>query len=587
MTLIHKTNYTHHVEILDSKTIAKLTPVSDPTRTPPTKNQAMARPNFVLKRGLSLSNAPYDFSETYRVLDTESFVSSTFRKKRTLILKDGFQFITENNRDAEYLKRRLEEFHYVTDLSFKNFLEQLLMSFVNNHNAFILPIRKEASSTGNVRKVMGKTIQPIAGFYVIPETKMELVEDDYGQVIGYKYHLTKGTFKYYKPDEIIHLKTEVKPGYNVGTPPLESLIDDIIALRQIEESLERLIYKLSVPIIHAKVGTEAKPAGIDRLTGEKEVDQLNRALLHLEDAGGITTSERVEFKMLGAESQALRLSGYLEYFKNRVLVGLSISDLDLGVANSTSSGSAVVVTKALQQNVEMYQRQLEDFISDVIFPMILLESDEYKTRLYLEDSEKILFRVVASNIEDKIKIESHYMNEFNAGLMTMDEYRAKTGKRVLTEKEKKEIYDFKNPPKEATTTSSTSSSNTTKSVTAPANQHSKESKSVKRTSQGNNSGSQPTPIRDALHLDRYVANIHDSRTTTAVTLLTKSLGALLTESELSYNSEEMGMFVGKLTSSLQNYIIGTATKNSTLNMVEKLLCNKILEIIEENEDVQH
>ena len=90
-----------------------------------------------------------------------------------------------------------------------------------------------------------------------------------------------------------------------------------------------------------------------------------------------------------------------------------------------------------------------------------------------------------------------------------------------------------------------------------------------------------------MHLDRYVANIHDSRTTAAVTLLTKSLGALLTESELSYNSEEMGMFVGKLTSSLQNYIIGTATKNSTLNIVEKLLCNKILEIIEENEDVQH
>ena len=582
MTLLKKTNYTTLVDISDSKTIAKLAPVSDPTKTAPTRNQAMARPNFILKKGLTLSNAPYDFSETYRILDTECFVSSTFRKKRTLILKDGFQFITENNKDAEYLKRRLEEFHYVTDISFKDFLEQVLISFVNNHNAFILPVRKEASSTGNVRKIMGKTIQPIAGFYVIPETKMELIEDDYGQVIGYKYLISKGVVKYFKVDEIIHLKMEAKPGYNLGTPPLESLVDDIIALRQIEESLERLIYKLSVPIIHAKVGTEAKPAGIDRLTGEKEVDQLNRALLHLEDAGGITTSERVEFKMLGAESQALRLSGYLEYFKNRVLVGLSISDLDLGVANSTSSGSAVVVTKALQQNVEMYQRKLEDFISDVIFPMILLESDEYKSRLYLEDAEKILFRVVASNIEDKIKIESHYMNEFNAGLMTIDEYRAKTGKRALSDKEKKEIFDFKNPPTEASTTTA---SNSTSNVTAPANQHSKESTSIKRTTQGNNSGSQPTPIRDSLRLDRYVANIEDKRTTAAVTLLTNSLGALLTEASLSYNKEETGMFIDKLTSSLQNYIIGTATKNSTLNIVEKLLCNKILEIIEENEDV--
>lgn len=591
MTLIKKTNYTTHVDISDSKTIAKLAPVLDPTKSAPTKNQAMFRPNFVLNRGLSLRNSPYDFTETYRVLDTESFVSSTFRKKRTLILKDGFQFISENEADASYIKKRLEEFHYVTDLSFKDFLEQLLVSFVNNHNAFILPIRKEASSSGNVRKIMNKTIKPIAGFYVLPETKMELVEDEYGLVIGYKYHVSKGMIKYYQADEIIHLKMEAKPGYNLGTPPLESLIDDIIALRQIEESLERLIYKLSVPIIHAKVGTEAKPAGIDRLTGEKEVDQLNRALLHLEDAGGITTSERVEFKMLGAESQALRLSGYLEYFKNRVLVGLSISDLDLGVANSTSSGSAVVVTKALQQNVEMYQRKIEDFISDILLPSILLESDKYKDRLYLEDNEKVLFRVLQSNLDDKIKVESHYMNEFNAGLMTADEYRVKTGKRPLTDKEKKEIYDFKNPPKEATGTtpskSSTPSSNTTKNVTAPANQHSNTSKSVDRTKQGNNSGSQPSPIRDDLNLDRYIANIEDQRIAAATTLLNNKLTNVLTEAGLNFSSEEMGMFVDKLTSSLQNYIIGTATKDSALNIVEKLLCKKILEIVDENEDEQH
>lgn len=586
MTLIKKTNYTTHVDISDSKTIAKLTPVVDPTRSPPTKNQAIYRPNFVLNRGLMLRNSPYDFTETYRVLDTESFVSSTFRKKRTLILKDGYQFISENERDASYIKKRLEEFHYVTDVSFKKLLEQMLISLVNNHNAFILTVRKESASTGNVRKIMGKTTKPIAGFYVLPETKMELVEDEYGLVIGYKYHISKGIVKYYEADEIIHLKMEAKPGYNLGTPPLEPLIDDIIALRQIEESLERLIYKLSVPIIHAKVGTEAKPAGIDRLTGEKEVDQLNRALLHLEDAGGITTSERVEFKMLGAESQALRLSGYLEYFKNRVLVGLSISDLDLGVANSTSSGSAVVVTKALQQNVEMYQREVEDFISDIILPMILLESDEYKERLYLEDSEKVLFRVLQSNIDDKIKVESHYMNEYNAGLVTLDEYRVKTGKRPLTAKEKKEIYDFKNPPKEATT-ATTTSSNTTKNVTAPANQHSSESKSVTRTKQGNNSGSQPSPIRDDLNLERYIANIEDQRITAATTLLGKKLNTVLTDSGLTFNAEEVGMFVDKLTSSLQNYIIGTATTDSALNIVERLLCKKILEIVEENEDEQH
>lgn len=586
MSLIKKTNYTHFAEISDAKVLAKLKPIQDPTKTGAgLSGQPLTRPPFVLKRGISFRKPPYDFSETYRILDTESFVSSTFRKKRTLILKDGFQYTTEKESDAVYLKKRLEEFRHVTGISFKDLLSQILLSLVNNHNVFILPIRREASSTGNVRTIMKKKLIPLAGFYVLPETKMELIEDKYGLVIGYKYQAAQGETTYYKVDEIIHLKMEAKPGYNLGTPPLESSIDDLIALRQIEESLERLIYKLSVPIIHAKVGTEAKPAGIDRLTGEKEVDQLNRALLHLEDAGGITTSERVEFKMLGAESQALRLSGYLEYFKNRVLVGLSISDLDLGVANSTSSGSAVVVTKALQQNVEMYQRVLEDFISDTIIPMILLESDEYADRLYLEENEKVLFRVLQSNIEDKIKIESHYMNEFNAGLTTADEYRVKTGKRPLTKEEKKEIYDLKNPPPAVTATSTPKSStaNTTSNVTKPANQHSAESE-VKPAAKKNNTGSQPSPIKDSLNLDRYVANIYDSRETAACTILMQSISSLLDENALVYNANELEMFVSALTSSLQNYIIGTSTKNSTLNIVESLLCNKIIEIIEENED---
>ena len=424
---------------------------------------------------------------------------------------------------------------------------------------------------------MGKKITPLAGFYVLPETKMELVEDELGLLAGYKYHVSRGVITHYKPNEILHLKTETKPGYNIGTPPLESMIDDILALRQIEESLERLIYKLSVPIIHAKVGTEAKPAGIDRLTGEKEVDQLNRALLHLEDAGGITTSERVEFKMLGAESQALRLSGYLEYFKNRVLVGLSISDLDLGVSNSTSSGSAVVVTKALQQNVEMYQRKLEDFVSDVIIPMILLESDKYADRLYLEEDEKVLFRVLQSNIEDKIKIESHYMNEYNNGLMTIDEYRYSTGKRILTAKEKAEIKEFKTPSVIAAP-SSTPASKATSNITEPANQHSKPKPKQE---------SKSTSIQDSLKLDRYIANIQDSRDGIACKLLSKSLIKLLDENALSYDAVDLEMFVDKLTTSLQSYIIGTATKNSTLNIVEALLCNKILEIVEENEERKH
>lgn len=573
MSLITKTNYKNTMEIEDSKVLTRLLTVKDPTKTPPTINQNFRAASNIRKGFSSFNKVPYDFTEIYRILDTESYVASAFRKKRTLILKDGFKLVTEKEKDLKYLKKRLEEFHYVTGISFKEVLEELTTSFVNNHNAFLLPVRKQSSSSGNTRRFGGRVLQPIAGFFVIPETKMEVLEDEYGLLVGYKYKLNKGQYKIFKVDEIKHLKMEVKPGYNIGTPAIEAVVDDLLALRQIEESLERLIYKLSTPIIHAKVGTEDKPAGIDRLTGEKEVDQLNNALQHLEDAGGITTSERVEFKMLGAESQALRLSGYLEYFKNRVLVGLSISDLDLGVANSTSAGSSATVTKALQQNVELYQKKIQDFITDELFPMILLESDQYSDREYLEEEEKIIFSIVQSNIEDKIKIESHYMNEYNNGLITQAEYRLATGKRVLTSKEVKEIKEFKNPTT-VSEESSQPSKNTTDNITTPKNQH-----SIKEASED-------ISIKDSLNLDTYVTLLKKNLPESAITLLYNSFSSLLADNNLVFNIEDNRQFISKLTTSLQSYIIGTTTTNSSTAIAEKLICKKIIEIVEENVNEQ-
>lgn len=610
MKLIHKTNFTECVSIQDAKTLTK---IPDQVYSVDKRN-TYATNRTVIDRGL-FNKEPYDFAETYRIIDTESFVSSTFRKKRTLILKDGFQFISEDDKDVTYIKRRLEEMQYVTGKSFKEFLGEVTASFINNHNVFILPVRKAASSSGNKRKIAGLKVEPIAGLYVLPETKVRILEDEWGQVTGYKYQVSKTTYRYFKPNEILHLKFEAKPGMHLGTPPLEALVDDIIALRQIEESLERLIYKLSVPIIHAKVGTPEKPAGIDRLTGEKEVDQVNQALLHMEDAGGITTSERVEFKMLGAESQALRLSGYLEYFKNRVLVGLSISDLDFGVANSTSSGSAEIVTKALRENVEMYQRELEDFITDHIISELLLESDAYSDDFYIEDEYKVKFKLSSDNIDDKIKIESHYINEVNAYLMTPDEYRVKTGKRPLTEKEKEELdrLSGRKAEEEAAalakktaeaniqaqkaaataakaTTSSTSTTSTTKKVnptkSTSTNQHSDATVKKAATESANksvkNSTSPTSPIKDELNVEQYVNHLYNKAPSAASVVLRQAFEQVLTENSLKYDRDNLIEFSDSLTSTLQNCIISKTTKDSTLNIVEKLLCKKLLEIIDEN-----
>lgn len=148
MTLIQKTNFTDCMTIEDSKTLTK---IPDQVYSVDKRNSYSMNRN-VIDRSLGRKQ-PYDFSETYRIIDTESFVASALRKKKTLILKEGFQFISENKDDVLYVKSRLEEMQYVTGKSFKELLEEVTSAFINNHNVFILPVRKAKSSTGNVRHV--------------------------------------------------------------------------------------------------------------------------------------------------------------------------------------------------------------------------------------------------------------------------------------------------------------------------------------------------------------------------------------------------------------------------------------------------
>lgn len=592
MSLILKTNYQENFAIQDAKKLGELKKLGDVPKYVDT--------NRIRRSNVSsyFSGAKeYDFTETYRIADTESFVSAALSKKKNLILKDGYKLTSEKEDDVTYIKRRLNEIGFVTDLPFNDLLDKITNSILFNHNTFLFTARKETSSSGSVRKEGSKSVKPIAGFFHLPETKVDLLESELGDVVGYRFNISRGIYNEFKKEEVLHLAINKKPGINIGTPPLEPVKDDILSLRQIEESLERLIYKLSIPLIHMKVGTEKIPAGRDRATNRLEVDIVNDMMLNMDEAGGITTSERVDIKMIGAESQALRLSSYIDHFKNRVLIGLTISDVDLGTGTSTTGGAAAVVSEALRQNVEMYQAYLENFITDYIITPLLLEKDSNKNKQYLNDEEKVLFKFNKTNVEVKIKLESHYINEANANLITKDEYRIATGRRPLTTEEQNtflklsgKLPDGSNIPDSmhadekalAKANLAAKASTSTTAAKKPAAK-SKPKSSSNPTSNSTNPTNQykKNLINDELHIDSYVNNLYSKREEAANSLLSKRMHDTLSQ-EVNISIEDCENFVRPLTNTLQTYIIGKVPKDCVVKAVETLLCRNILEYIESN-----
>ena len=198
----------------------------------------------------SYASHEYDLYEYSRIIDTEAIVYKAFERKKTIMLKDGFTLRSHNDENIAYINQRLREFKFVSGLSFEEFLEQLTYNMIAFHNAYVLIVRNEKHSTAEQREANNTSLDPIAAVFNFPTESMKRVISDTGYVSKYKQDLGNGKYKIFQGKNVRHLTYNKRSGFTMGTPPLEPVKDDILALRRIEESVETLIYKSLFPIIH-------------------------------------------------------------------------------------------------------------------------------------------------------------------------------------------------------------------------------------------------------------------------------------------------------------------------------------------------
>lgn len=431
----------------------------------------------------------YDLYEYGRIIDTESFVARAFNKKRSLMFKYGYELSSEDDKNGEYIAKRINEISYVSNMPFDLFLRETAMNLITFHNAYVLKVRKKESSSGKVIKTDTKEIEPIAAYFNLPPETIQVKVNEAGVPFKYRQYVSPTKYKEYSPEDIIHICYNKRTGFVMGTPPLEPVKDDILALRRIEESIETLIYKSLFPIIHVKVGTEKAPAR-KFPDGTTEVDKATGYLKSIEDAGGLVTNERVEIKAIGAESIALRVEGYLAHFKSRVFIGLGMSAIDFGEGDSTGRATGEVLSESLKESVMDYQTALGEYISFMFFKPLLVESGRYKADYLIPDNEMVWFKFGNLDVTGLMKIESHELNKMTQGAQSINETRKKVGLKQKTDEElkadrevmnhtglEKEAAKYAPPPAAGATTKKPAtkakgSSNLTKSITKPKNQHS-------------------------------------------------------------------------------------------------------------------
>lgn len=353
--------------------------------------------NSVRSRRGDFIVSEYDLSQVGRVEDTDSYVHQAFLKKIGLLFKEGYEFVGANPRTIHYVKSRFEQIARATGIPTDELIRSVGAGLIKKSNAFLVKVRKETASGGRVRNQPGKDadLQPVAGYFVAPPETMEVDADKHGKIRKWKQRMNDGEFKTFSPQDVIHFYFNKKEGLMFGTPTLVPVIDDIRALRKIEENVELLIYQHLFPLFHYKIGTDQQPATVTE-QGESEIDVAKREIQYMPAEGGIVTSHRHDIELIGTENRALRAETYLEHFKKRVFSGLGISAVDMGEGECYDSS-----TQTLTENGWKFHWAIDH--------------TKEKIATYNPESKQIEFHIANYKYENPyhgkmVKIENTFVN---------------------------------------------------------------------------------------------------------------------------------------------------------------------------------
>lgn len=407
-------------------------------------------PSLATRNGEEMyTPAEYNLSTVANAFDTDSYFRRAVEKYVELIWKAGYTFSGKNPNAVTYIRRRFEQIAMVTAIPTDQLFRDISYQLVEYSNVYVSKVRSDKSSGGKPRTdFTGQTFQPVAGYFIEDSVSMYLSVKMNGDPIGYKQMMrgvyamygsnTGGTpignkntggensnyYKIWKPWNMIHMVHSRKPGMRVGTPMVWPVMDDIRALRRIEQNVELLVFQHTIPLFQYIVGTDTRPAQPDEIAAVKLVVE------RMPPNGCIVTPERHSIKSVGVEGALIDASIYLEYYKNRVLSGLGMSTISMGEGGGSSKGTAVVLDKHLVNTTAMFQQVLKMYIDEFMIKELLAEGG-FDTS-YINEDNKVCIVFPPIDTEEQRAKENHNAQMFAQFCITEDEMRKEFGRDPIT-----------------------------------------------------------------------------------------------------------------------------------------------------------
>ena len=378
--------------------------------------------------------------------DTDSFVYQANFKRLALSLKAGWNLIGRNQETISYIKERLQQIEVAQGQTTRDLLAEVMANLLRYHNCYIIKARDIKRSGGRIRLVGRKKIKPVAGYFVASPDTMTIKIGEDNRPIAYKHTMPDGRYQVFEPDDVVHFFVYKKSHFVMGTPSWTPVLDDVRALRRIEEHIENLVYQHIYPLFQYTVGTKETP--MKRFQdGLTEVDIVKTKIRNMPTDGMIVVPERHDIKAIGSESRAIRAEPYLSHFKSRVITGTGLSAIDFGEGETANRSTADTMSKLGVDNVKFYQQALADTFNFRVIRELLLESTFGLDVLSPENNVELKFSEV--DLEAQIKKQNHFALLYQMNIITETEARNEMGFEAMSEEQREERYSELVSQKEA------------------------------------------------------------------------------------------------------------------------------------------
>lgn len=376
----------------------------------------------------------YDFKRISKAIDTDSYAKQAFYKYNDLFWKEGWEITGENSEAVGYIWSRIDALERMMGQSFGDFLSEVSDQLVKYSNVFVAIARTDIRSMlprqyrSNISDEQAQNM--IAGFYIIPTETVNIKRDKfnrptaYAQVLKDSLQTTKDDKSQivWRAEDVIHLYLDRKPGKAFGTPFFESVMDDIVSLRQIEEDILNLGHRELFPMYLYKVGTPEYPSK------EGEIDEAVNAIENLKEDGGLVAPFHHNIEVIGAGGVSLDFANYLAHFKERVAIGLGVSPHHLGMMEGTSNRSVTErLDLALYDKIKNLQTYFENSLRINVFNPLLEEGgfSPSGAASTSNTSDVCYFEFNEIDIDTEVKKINHYIDMFMKNAITWEELRTK------------------------------------------------------------------------------------------------------------------------------------------------------------------